>query len=175
MLKVEDCQSIGHIGKPHGYDGSVKIELHRDISYSHKRTEPVFLLINRKPVPFFTTSYNEDSQPPIVRFEDINTLEAAKKLTGIEILASQKRVDGETPVSIADLIGYLVISLPSFPLGRIVSTMDAGLQELLVMEYRNKEILIPFQPGLIADIDHEEKKIFFSLPEGLLELYLEEE
>jgi 16S rRNA processing protein RimM len=45
-------------------------------------------------------------------------------------------------------------------------------QVLLVMDYRQHEVLIPFTDGIVLGIDREQQDVKVDLPEGLLDVYL---
>ena len=43
-------------------------------------------------------------------------------------------------------------------------------QDLIVVDYKNKSVLIPFTEQLITNIDKEEQILEMDLPNGLLEI-----
>ena len=45
-------------------------------------------------------------------------------------------------------------------------------QDLLVMSYQNKEVLIPVDPEIVLGADKEAQTLQVNLPEGLLDVYL---
>jgi len=47
------------------------------------------------------------------------------------------------------------------------------MQELLQLDHNGKEILLPISDELILEVDRENKILYISAPEGLIELYLE--
>ncbi|MHB1277757.1 MAG: ribosome maturation factor RimM [Bacteroidia bacterium] len=96
MLRLEDCRLIGRIGKPHGHAGAVKLELLPDLETDLNINEPVFLIIEGKPVPFYMEECNEAAHPPILHFEDLKSIDQARKLTGFEVFAPKEDVDAET-------------------------------------------------------------------------------
>ncbi len=59
-------------------------------------------------------------------------------------------------------------------LGNILEVTDNGSQELFVLNYKGREVLLPFVEDFVERVDEEAKKIFFNAPEGLIDLYLEE-
>ena len=60
-------------------------------------------------------------------------------------------------------------------LGLVKEVFEAGHQDLIGMEYKGKEVLIPINDDVILNVDRDNALIKVSLPDGLLELYLEDE
>jgi 16S rRNA processing protein RimM len=48
-------------------------------------------------------------------------------------------------------------------------------QNLLALDYQNKEVLIPIIEHFVLKVDKEAKKIMVKLPDGLLDVYLADE
>jgi len=172
MLRLDDCRLIGRIGKPHGHEGAVKLELLADLETDLNIKEPVFLHIEGKPVPFFMLSCNEASHTPILHFEDIVGMEAARKLQGLEVYAHKDDVTASTEWTSSQLIGYEAFA-GAQPLGKVLNVLSSGLQELLEFEINGHEVLVPLQDELIEDFDEANKRLQLLLPDGLLDLYLE--
>lgn len=59
-------------------------------------------------------------------------------------------------------------------LGEVKHIYDLQTQDLIGLEYKGKEILIPIKDEIILKVDKAEKKVFCQLPNGLLEIYLED-
>ena len=47
-------------------------------------------------------------------------------------------------------------------------------QDLIAMDYQGHEVLIPTAEDIVLKADKENKKLVVNLPEGLLEVYLDE-
>lgn len=167
-----NCISIGQIAKTHGYKGAVKIELQNGISLNKPKgiSEPVFLEINQKPVPFFYTEWQEAGGSPLVHFEDINSEEQAKQLLGLTVLAPNTWVDEEEGIFVEDLINFTVVDEQFGQLGFISNYMETPGQTLLYMLLNGREVLIPFVDEIITDIDWDNQTIHTSMPDGLLDL-----
>lgn len=169
MLRLEDCRQIGRIGKPHGHNGAVKLDLLPDLETDLNINEPVFLILDGKPVPFFMLECNEAAQPPILHFEDVLSMDAARKLMGTEVFAPKVNVEAEVDWVAEQLLGYEAFDHKK-PLGKVLAIIDSGLQQLMHFEVDGEEVLVPLQNELIANIDDKKKKLYLELPEGLLDL-----
>lgn len=174
MVRFDECRHIGRIGKPHGREGALKLDLLANVETDLNIDEPVFLLFDGKPVPFFMQECNEAANPPILHFEDVQNMDEAKKLQGIEVYAPKHAIQG-LPEWYGDLLSYSVHEAKVGDLGQVLEVRESGLQDLLCLNFNQKEILIPMQEELILRMDEKKKIIYMELPEGLLDLYLSDE
>ena len=163
------------IRKPHGTSGSVKVSLLPDIELDFLQEEPVFLIIDGKPVPFFIDDYKEAGGEPIIHFEQLNSVDHANELSGLDLFVGEKCIILNHDLTPAALIGYKVTDQKLGPLGVIIFTFSSGQHDVLVMLYREHEVLIPFDPDLFDDIDEKSQMLYSQLPDGLVQLYLNEE
>ncbi|MDX5320713.1 MAG: ribosome maturation factor RimM [Bacteroidota bacterium] len=169
MIRFEDCRLIGRVGKPHGHAGAVKLELLPDLETDLNIDEPVFLLIEGKPVPFFMDECNEAANPPIVHFEDITGMESARALQSLQVYAPKSAVEADQEWTAALLVGFQAFD-GERPLGPVLEIIDAGMQELLRFEINGREVLVPLQNELIEDFDEARRELHLRLPEGLVEI-----
>ena len=72
----------------------------------------------------------------------------------------------------ADLLGLTVSTTAGQALGRVENLLEAGAGLILAVTGQDgAERLIPFQPGLIADLDLAGRRLVVDPPPGLLDLY----
>lgn len=106
----------------------------------------------------------------IFKFEDVDSISDAEKLTGCEVrIPASERVELE-PGSYfdSDLIGCKVRDRASGQeIGTVQSLQDAGGPGLLELE---GGVLIPFARGICTSIDIGKREILVDLPDGLIEL-----
>jgi 16S rRNA processing protein RimM len=57
-------------------------------------------------------------------------------------------------------------------LGKVLEVIEQPLQILLMLEIDGKEVLVSVNESTIDRIDNKSEKIFLTLPEGLLDIYL---
>ena len=67
---------------------------------------------------------------------------------------------------------FRVIDGNEGPLGTVTSVMAMPTQDLIAMQYRGQEMLIPINSAIVKTVDREAKTLNVDLPEGLLEVYL---
>ncbi len=58
-------------------------------------------------------------------------------------------------------------------LGPIIRIEEYPQQEIAVCIFNEKEVMIPLNPDFIESIDDVQKSILVSLPDGLIDVYLQ--
>ena len=71
---------------------------------------------------------------------------------------------------IADLIGLPVITDTGITMGPLKDILQTGANDVYVVEYNGREVLIPSIKDCILNVDLEKGEILVHLLEGLLEL-----
>lgn len=108
-----------------------------------------------------------------MKFEDIDTAERARELTGCEVFFPREKADSdEANISWAEIIGYTVVnSADGKAVGTISAVDDTTINVLLsVADSNGDEHLIPISEDLMAGMDKKERTITLNIPDGLLEL-----
>ena len=70
------------------------------------------------------------------------------------------------------LLGYTLID-EGKPIGKIDEVIEQPHQVLLQIKIQGKEALIPLHEETLVNIDHKKNEVHVTLPEGLLEIYLQ--
>lgn len=161
------CQRCGRVSKTFGYRGQLIILL--DIDRDLFLDEPVFLLIDGKPVPFMLKSAELKSYKEwVVEFEDIDNPDKARRLCGLELaLASEAPIEEEEVFELKD---YIVKDKNAGIVGTVLDIMQLPMHDLLVVKTESRELLIPLSEGIILKIHTRKKQIDINAPEGLLGL-----
>ena len=110
----------------------------------------------------------------MVKFEDIDTEEDARKMTGVEVFFP-KALAGDAEdqfYSWSYFVGFGVTDEQSGYLGRIESVDESTVNVLFEIKRPDgRDFLIPAHEEFIRDIDHDENMIYVCLPDGLSNLY----
>ena len=72
-----------------------------------------------------------------------------------------------------EIIGYEVEDQNKGTIGTVVGVVDLKSNPLLIVDFNEKEILIPLVEELIVHVDRDSKRIKVNTPEGLIDLYLD--
>ena len=108
--------------------------------------------------------------------EDVNSLDEAEKLKSCPLLLPLDLLPKlkKNQFYYHEVIGYQIIDTIKGQLGIIEFVFTAGNQDLISMKYRGKEVLIPVNNEIVVHADHDKREIRVNLPDGLLDIYLNE-
>ena len=123
-------------------------------------------------LPYFIVSAKIKSEKEIfVVLDGIRSKEEALSLVKKEVWLSEndfkKFAADASPIS---LLGFTIISNKQI-LGQVTEVIEQPHQLLCVVIIDHNEVLIPVHEKSLEKIDKENRKIYVSLPEGLLEIY----
>ena len=176
MAEIGNHFPLGYITKTQGLKGEVQIYFDHKNPEVYKDLELVFIEINNKLIPFFMIKFRVSGKVGYVYLEDVNTIEEAAKLVNKKVfIAADDMVEvAELDFSFADLTGYKIIDEQKGKLGEIVEVLEYPQQFLAKIIIASKEVLIPLNDHFIKSINQKEQLIETSLPDGLLDIYLNE-
>ena len=169
MIREEEVYQIGKLGKTHGVKGEISFLFDDDV-FDRVDTDYLILKIDGIFVPFFIEEYRFKSDSnAIVKFEDIDTQERARELTGCEVFFPRDLADNDDDnISWAAIVGFDIIDAKSGnKIGGITSVDDTTINILFELEDGR---LIPASEDLITAIDQQARTITMRLPAGLLDL-----
>ena len=169
MIREEEVYKIGRLGKTHGVRGEISFLFDDDV-FDRVDADYLLLMVDGILVPFFMEEYRFKSDTnAIVKFEDIDTQERARELTGCDVYFMRALADSDEEVlSWTEIIGFSLIDETSGEcIGKIASVDDSTLNILFELD---NERLIPASEELITDVDKENRTITIELPQGILDL-----
>lgn len=175
-MTLEECFELGYVLKTHGLDGGVTIKLDVDFPDAYDGMDSVFLEVNQQLVPYFVESIQLQKDKANIKFEDVDTIEQAEALRGtklylpLEVLPELE----QDQFYYHEVTNYQIVDSKLGKLGVIRQVYDLPGQALMAMDYKDKEVLIPVSDEIIRKVDRQEKLLYVELPEGLLDIYLEE-
>ena len=172
MIRQDEVYKIGKIGKAHGVKGEVTLRFTDDV-FDRVDAEYLILNVDGILVPFFMDEYRfRSDETALVKFCDIDTVERASELTGCDVFfpRSLAPVDDEE-MTWSQIVGYTLIDVDDDgkekEVGRIDDVDDSTDNVLLTLDGGQ---LVPAAYDLIADIDHDNRKLYMNLPDGILDL-----
>lgn len=159
--------TIGVITKTYGFEGSVTVKVAAGVSGEPKINEPVFIVIDGIPVPFFVRElYNSEGGTMIMAFDDYTTTKSVLMLKGCEVrLETSSKSD-----PLLSFEGYTLSDVNSDFSAIIVSIDEQPGQLMATVAAEGSELLIPLHSDLIVSVNHKKKAIKMSLPEGLVDI-----
>lgn len=174
-MRKEDCFYLGKIAKKFSYKGEVLAWLDTDDPGFFENMESVFVEINNHLVPFFIVESRLHKNEFLrIKFEDIDSEEAAEKILGHALylpLTALPKLEGDK-FYFHEIIGFTAEDQRLGDIGTIVGVNDSSAQPLFEIKKGDIEILVPMIDQFIIKVDRENKKIILNTPEGLVDLYL---
>ena len=158
-------KTIGRITKTYGFEGAVIVRNEGGIIREPKQGEPVFVVIDGIPVPFFTReAWSPSPGTLIISFDDYLTEKSVTGFKGCEVRTDREDNVRSDPNS---LEGYTIIDKQSGFRGVIARVIQNPGQMIAAVTSPEGEILIPMHQDLIISVDKKRKLIEMSLPSGL--------
>ena len=173
MIKQEEVYKIGRLGKPHGVHGEIQLQFNDDV-FDTADADYLVLEVEGILVPFFIEEYRfRSDEIALMKFEDIDTEEKARQLTGCSVFFPRHIADERSEnLSWAQIVGYTLLDNNSGKVvGNICGVDDSTVNTLFEVEdTAGGELLIPANDKLITAVDTTQKTITLVIPDGLLEL-----
>ena len=163
---------IGHTLKAHGVAGEIKVSIKEDYLDDFDAAKVLFLKIKGQLLPYFVTSIRSPNTP-IVKFDDVNHREAAKAISFKSIYLRTSDIIEKAPISNLKYnycIGFEIEDSYEGKIGTVKEILEYPQQEIAVVIYKGKEVLIPLNDHLITTINIASKLIKVELPEGMLDI-----
>ena len=175
-MNKDECYYLGKITKPFGVKGQVVMFLDVDTPDDYAGLDSV--LVEGKGgvlVPYFIEALNLNGNKAIVTFEDL-TPQESHALVGHDLylpLDLLPKLTGNK-FYFHEVTGFHVVDDEKGDIGTIQSIIDYPAQPLFQIDNNGTEILIPVIDQVIQKVDRDQRTIFISAPNGLIDLYLQE-
>ena len=166
---------IGKIVATHGLNGSL-ILTHIVGNSKWMKKDQVLMVEMQKGsfIPYFVAQCKAaNDEEYIINIEDINKVESAKRLVTKHVYVEESVLSGYEKQSPLLWIGFILIDKKDGEIGVIEDVLQTVNQWLAKLTYKEKEILVPLIEQTIDKLDIKTKTIHMTLPEGLLEVYLD--
>ncbi|MFV0604266.1 MAG: ribosome maturation factor RimM [Niabella sp.] len=173
-MSNEHYISIGKFAGTHGLKGELVLKHGLGAKEALKGLKTFFIKDKSGHyLPWFIEAARlKNDKEVYIKAEEVNSIEAARNLLQKEVWLSRKDfdqyADSSTPVG---LLGYKVIDNTN-ELGIIEEVIEQPHQILCRLQIQQKDVYIPLHEESLQKIDRKRKKIWVTLPEGLLDVYL---
>jgi len=174
-MQKEECFYLGKIVSKYSFKGEVLVKIDTDEPGIYENMESIFVSIGNNLVPFFIDKCRlHKSNLLRIDFEEVKTENDADRIMGSELflpLSFLPKLTGDK-FYFHEVIDFKVIDSVHGDIGSIKNINDSTSQALFEIEKGDKELLIPVNDEIITKVDRENKTIFITTPEGLVDLYL---
>jgi 16S rRNA processing protein RimM len=170
-----DCFELGYIARTHGLDGRLAVVFDVDDPSVYANIGALLLEIKGELVPYVVTSLQFMANKIVAKFEDVNHIDQAEPLKGTRLFLPLEKLPAlnEGQFYYHDLIGYELHDNEEGNVGVVKLIYNMPGQDLLAVEHKGVEVLVPINDDILKRIDHAAKIIHADLPGGLLDIYLQ--
>jgi 16S rRNA processing protein RimM len=172
-MRKEDCFFLGTVVAKYSFKGEVLIKLDTDDPETYLSLQFFLLEDESHLIPYFTTKVQlHKSQLLRVFVEGVKSEKQADLMIGKSVYLPLDQLPklADDQFYFHEIIGFKVIDSVQGPIGTITGVNDASSQVLLEVEHNDRQILIPLVDELIQQLDKQQKQLYLSIPEGLLDL-----
>jgi len=190
QTSAKDLNQIGKILKSNGSDGDVLVDFASIEMQDLDLTEPVYVVFDGVPVPFFFSSFAEKgASRAVAHFVDVDSAKDAEEMAGRAVLSASFSFDGDADeTGLATLVGWRLLDGKSEEVGVVSGYEDIpgnpcicvqttrrdqvmqpdGTPNVADVQPSHEEVLVPFHPDLVLSIDEKSKVLVMEIPDGLL-------
>jgi 16S rRNA processing protein RimM len=162
--------TIGKIARPQGIRGEVIVNVETNFP-SRFFDETVFLVRTKDGASHKMTSEKARMHKGrvILKFQNIDTMNDAEHLRDAEIIipVEDRNTDDEDFFYHYELVGMNVVAVDGHTVGRVMEVLENPGQDILVVQGKEGEVLIPFRKEICIEIDRKAGRITADMPEGL--------
>jgi 16S rRNA processing protein RimM len=124
-------------------------------------------------IPFFVKELkSNNSAEYVVNFEDVATVEAAKKLVTKHVYVDEDILSAFTKDTPLLWIGFNVTDVNRGLLGPVTDVMQTPGQWLGKVMVEGKEVLVPLLAPVLREVNLRNRRIIVEMPAGLIDVYL---
>lgn len=172
IMNINDCYKVGYILKPHGLKGEVTIAVDPEFPEDLADINSIFVEQNTKLVPYFFQSISFNGDKAFVKFEDVDTQEAAHSIckSALYLPKSSRPKSGRNEFYDDEIVDFEVHDKELGMIGKVSGVEQAGPNKLIGIISEGKDVLIPVNGPFIKGINKSKRIITVELPEGFLEI-----
>jgi|SRR5450432_80707 16S rRNA processing protein RimM len=167
-------RNIGKIVSAFGLKGEMIVLHHLGKKITVTKIKVIFLEQKKdEMLPYFIDNIRKKGDTELyLKLEGIDTKEAATKFIRHDVWMKEEEVQIHTQKSNPiGWVGYRVLDQGK-DLGSILEVIEQPHQVLCRIEIDTKEVLIPINEQTLSKVDHKNRAVLLTLPDGLLEVYL---
>lgn len=177
-MNREDCIQVGYISKAHGIKGDVRAVFDVFDLTEYRKTKVLWGGKKGAPLQQLTITNFKPQQKTevLLHIDAVSDRDMALEMIGTTLFVAEENLPPlpKGHFYYFQVVGFQVVDTNLGPLGTIMDFADGSAHDIIMMEYQDKEVLIPMADHIVGKADFETKTVSTTLPEGLLETYLEQ-
>jgi len=168
-----DCEKVGFFKKTHGVSGELVLEYEPQFEYSIENADRFFVELEGLLVPFFIVEDGfrfKTENSAILTFDGVESEKYAKRMVGSSVfLFKNEIIVMDDELSDSELVDYLLVDEKLGKIGIIDQIDNYSGNIVFTVNFKGKELLVPFNEDFLLEIDKQNKVITLNLPEGLFD------
>lgn len=154
---------LGQVGAPHGVQGWVKVTSYTEPAAGIAGYPQWTLVRSGATRQVRVLEWKRAGQVIAVRLEGIETIEAARALTGSEVQVDRSELPpaGPREYYLHDLLGLEAVNRDGVALGRIENFLELPAHPVAVLRDDKVERLVPVVPERLVAVDLEAGRVTF--------------
>jgi len=168
-----DCEKVGFFKKTHGVNGDLVLEFEPQFEYSIENADRFFVELEGLLVPFFIVEDGfrfKTENSAILTFDGVESEKYAKRMVGSSVfLFKNEIIVMDDELSDSELVDYLLVDEKRGKIGIIDQIDNYSGNIVFTVNFKGKELLVPFNEDFLLEIDKQNKVITLNLPEGLFD------
>lgn len=178
-LFIMEFIEIGYVADVFGIKGQVKAKMDVFDIQEYRKKKTLFLRKRHEttePVRFSVEKFEAKTHiDSVISFAGVDTREKAENLIGHTLFILQEELPklAKHQFYYFEVIGFEVNDEKQGILGVVKEIYELPAQDVIVMLYKGKEVMIPMTHEFVLRADKENKQMITNLPAGLVEMYLE--
>ncbi|MDI9337744.1 MAG: hypothetical protein QM539_04870 [Alphaproteobacteria bacterium] len=172
-MNQENFIVIGHIVKEKGLKGQVCIKFIESLKSPLPKITTLFFQENiASYIPYEVVDYKLMSDNyGVFLFKQIVNIEQAQKFKNKAIYILEKDIKQFFNKKKKDVLGFAIVALKNYQCC-VEDIIDMNNTLICKTTILGKEVLLPYHPDLIINLNVSKKEIDLKIPEGLLDIYL---
>lgn len=172
MSEVKDSYiSIGWVKDAHGIKGEIFVAVPGGMGPWLTQIKELKLQ-KKEDVRRYTIRHSRPHKEGVIfQLMDVLDRNTSETLKAYEVFINEKHLvakPGETPY-LREILGFTVHDKALGPIGTVKGFSSNGSQDLLLVDYKNHEVMIPFVKVFVEEMSFKERSIKMNLPEGLVD------
>ena len=166
---MENILEVGQIVNSYGIKGFLKVVPFVDNNNQYKNFKTIYIEEKTGLKEFNIEEVKFSKDIILLKLEGIDDINEAEKYKNLYLKAKRKDIKIEKGAHfIVDLIGLDVFTVEGEYLGKLAEVLKPGANDVYVVKYKKKDILLPVIPEVIKNIDIPNKRIEVNLLKGLI-------
>jgi len=171
-MSLPNYTEVAYFLKTFGLKGELRALLLDHVGLDFSDIEVVFLIEKGQYIPYFIENCSVKDREMIIKLEDINSPEQARRFNKHKIYVDNKSISSKIDLNANPNV---LQGFEAHTAGKLIGTIDrleSYPQQVMafILTSGGEEVMIPLNVEFIEDIDEENSEIYFDLPDGLLDL-----